>query len=99
MNRGVIIEKVILERMKQDKKWGIQHHDHLYWKAIVDEEMGEVSKHLIADTRNINLAKEELIQVIASCFAWLEDWEEASKINEDSWKRYELKEVKEVRNV
>lgn len=35
------------ERNRQDKKWGEQNHDPLYWLGILMEEVGEASKAAI----------------------------------------------------
>ncbi len=38
------IGDVVLERMRQDAKWGEQNHPEAMWLAILAEEFGEVAK-------------------------------------------------------
>lgn len=33
---------VLIERERQNEKWGLQRHDYGYWLAILGEEFGEV---------------------------------------------------------
>ena len=64
-----ILRKIYEERVRQDLKWGIQHHSNAEWLAILVEEIGEVAKALL---ENSNI-EEEIIQCMAVCVAWLED--------------------------
>ena len=64
-----IFTKIKNERFVQDKKWGKQNHEDLFWNAILGEEMGEVSKSII-ETGEVS--EEELIQAAAVIIAWLE---------------------------
>lgn len=66
-----VTEMVRDERQRQLAKWGEQNHDDLPWLAILTEEFGEVGKAIVegADQDKI---KEELVQVGAVVFAWLE---------------------------
>lgn len=61
---------VIEEREKQDKKWGVQNHDPLFWNAILGEEFGEVSKAILEEDEDGY--REELVQVAAVAIAALE---------------------------
>lgn len=80
MRQIVIWEEIRIERDRQDKKWGVAHsrdHTHLYWLAILVEEVGEVGKAIweraskrVEGTQSI---KKELIQCAAVIVAWLED--------------------------
>ena len=38
------MNEIVEERLRQDKKWGIQNHDHFRWLAILGEEYGEACK-------------------------------------------------------
>ena len=67
-----VIQDVLLERYKQDKKWGKERWSSLVWikYGVLAEEFGEVAEALLnIDKKNL---KEELIQVAAVCFKWLE---------------------------
>ena len=85
MQRKVdIFHKVLVERKRQDVKWGPQSHLDLKWFTVMTEEFGEVAKCLnelepatgILTADDVNRyndqLEEEIIQVIASGFAWLE---------------------------
>ncbi len=64
------IGDVILERIRQDEKWGEQNHPEAMWLAILSEEFGEVAKAMLdADFVSV---RSELAQVAAVCVAWLE---------------------------
>lgn len=41
---GEAFTEVILERNRQDKKWGVQNHDAGTWALILLEELGEWAK-------------------------------------------------------
>ena len=61
---------VMLERARQDQKWGEQNHDDLYWLGIIMEELGEAAKAIIeGDHARIH---KELVQTTAVGLAWLE---------------------------
>jgi len=62
--------EVILERKKQDLKWGPQNHDPLKWIAILGEEFGEVAKAVLE--KDLDNYREELIQVAAVAMAAVE---------------------------
>lgn len=73
------------ERHRQDRKWGVQDHDHFTWLAILMEEMGETSQAMLkffdlADRpKDVPLdeliahIEEELTQTAAVAVAWLEN--------------------------
>lgn len=63
-----IIKRILEERERQDKKWGIQQHPPAWWMLIIMEEIGEMAKAIQEDG---NL-EEEAIQSIASIMAMLE---------------------------
>jgi hypothetical protein len=43
-----VLERVLLERGRQEVKWGEQNHDPLGYLAILVEEVGEVAKEACA---------------------------------------------------
>ena len=71
ITRAKILEAVLSERERQDKRWGDQtHNTDLQWMSILTEEVGEVA----SDVNDLRLAGmfEEIIQCAAVCFAWSE---------------------------
>ena len=64
-----VIDAILLERKRQDDKWGKVKHDPYTWEIIALEEFGEVAKAML-EHGNI---REELIQTAAVLVAWLED--------------------------
>ncbi|NJB83641.1 nucleoside triphosphate pyrophosphohydrolase family protein [Wenyingzhuangia aestuarii] len=42
-----ILKEIVLERKKQDKKWGEQNHSPMEWMPILMEEVGEASKEAL----------------------------------------------------
>lgn len=67
MERTEIFKMINTERERQEKIHPTKHDD-LFLLAVLIEEVGEVSQALQEGT-NI---EEELIQVAAVCFRWLE---------------------------
>lgn len=57
------------ERQQQDRKWGQQDHDDLYWLAILAEEVGELAQAIL---QNKDGGVKELSHVAAVSVAWLE---------------------------
>ncbi len=80
-----IIDDVLAERKRQDKKWGKQNHNAYVWASIIGEEYGEMCQAINEfgfnptpeNARNIYT---EAIQTIASCVAMLECMERARAI-------------------
>jgi len=66
-----VMDEVRIERDRQDKKWGEQNHDDLYWLGILMEEVGEVAKAIIQHDHKEHI-REEIIQTTAVAIAWLE---------------------------
>lgn len=61
---------VLKERMRQNRKWGIQRHSHGDWLKILIEEVGEVAQAMQkhkgwAKETDANDLYEELIHVAA----------------------------------
>lgn len=79
-----IFEEVKAERVRQDKKWGEQHHNVEKWLIIIMEELGEASEaaldafphsKLIGSVErkhNLDRYRKELIQVAACAVAAIE---------------------------
>lgn len=72
-----IIEKVLEERERQDKKWGEQNHTAHVWGTIIGEEYGEMCKAINEFGFNPTRETEdeiytEAIHTMASCMAMLE---------------------------
>lgn len=42
-----VLEEVLEERKKQNKKWGVQDHNPIEWIGILTEEVGEASKDAV----------------------------------------------------
>lgn len=69
---------VLLERQRQDQKWGEQNHAFPVWLAILSEEVGEMSQAFLklnfggkTPERSKNF-REELVQVAAVALAMIE---------------------------
>jgi len=67
------------ERIRQDKKWGVQNHADLRWLPILVEEVGELAKALNEGT----MTGGELTQVAAVALAWMECHERNRKASVD----------------
>ncbi len=68
-----VIQEVVAERQRQDEKWGIQDHSPLEWMAILFEEVGETSEHVVETHFGRRTAldgyRTEMLQVAAVCVA------------------------------
>lgn len=42
-----VLLNVLAERIRQDEKWGLQHHFYHEWLAILVEEVGEVAQAIL----------------------------------------------------
>lgn len=78
--RDKIINDLLMERVKQDSKWGIQKHSPETWMTILMEEIGEISKEVVElkfghkfDSSNY---RNEMIQACALLIAMIEDYDE-----------------------
>ncbi len=71
MEQQEIIEEIIVERQRQNLKWGEQNHDDGTWLLILTEELGEASKNIIENAPE-KLTDQELIQSAAVIVQWLE---------------------------
>lgn len=82
--QGKIIEKVLEERNRQDKKWGEQNHSAPVWGMIIGEEYGEMCQAINEFGFNPTPETEEqiyteAIHTMASCMAMLECMERRRK--------------------
>lgn len=66
-----IMNEIIQERKRQDKKWGMQRHPTSKWLAILGEEFGESCKAYLE--LNKKELRNELIQVAAVTIAFIEN--------------------------
>ncbi len=57
------------ERQRQDREWGEQNHDDLYWLGILTEEVGELAKAIIEGDCH---GAKELVEVAAVAVQWLD---------------------------
>jgi len=65
-----VIAEVIMERYRQQDKWGQQDHNAPMWYGILGEEVGEVARGFLErDPANY---REELIQTAAVAVAAVE---------------------------
>jgi hypothetical protein len=77
---GKIAQDTILERIAQEIKWGHQEHHGERWLAILAEEFGEAARGVVetsTEATNAELAnlRQELIQIAAVSWAWVQDWD------------------------
>ncbi len=70
-SKGDIIGRILLERERQDAKWGEQNHNDLFWHAILVEEVGELAKAIVEHHPKATLEK-ELVHIAAVAIAWQE---------------------------
>ena len=64
-----LIDEILMERHKQDAKWGIQNHRPLRWLAILGEEVRECNNAVLEE--DIIGYRIELIHVAAVALAML----------------------------
>jgi NTP pyrophosphatase (non-canonical NTP hydrolase) len=68
-----VLNEVVLERIRQQMKWGEQNHNAPMWYAILGEEFGEVANAFLEyDMENY---RTELIQVAAVAVAMVEAYD------------------------
>tara|TARA_B100000963_G_C22631607_1_gene675196 strand:+ start:3058 stop:3288 length:231 start_codon:yes stop_codon:yes gene_type:complete len=73
MKQSQILDLIKKERVRQDKKWGIQNHNIFKWLAILGEEVGEVNKSALEN--NYREVISELVQIGAVTVAMIESLE------------------------
>lgn len=64
---AAILEEVQEERVRQDEKWGAQHHDPLTWLMILAEEVGEVAEEI----SSMSEARMQVLQAGRRARRWL----------------------------
>ena len=70
-----IFNDVILERRRQDEKWGVQNHHPLIWANVLGEEAGEFTKaamHYTFGGPDSEGLRAEAVQVAAVAIAIIE---------------------------
>ena len=73
------LQLIIMERIKQDVKWGEQNHNDFEWLSILTEEFGEAGK-AVCEQLSTNYSKLvlrenleiELVQIAAVCINWIQ---------------------------
>ena len=83
VNRVLILDEILNERNRQDKKWGVQNHKPIEWVAILTEEVGEVAKealdhHFKNREMTLDNYRTELIQVAAVAISMIESLDRSS---------------------
>lgn len=73
MSNPDALRDVMLERARQDEKWGVQNHSLSYWMLILTEEVGECSKAVQENLRYEY--RKEMIQVAAVALAAVESFD------------------------
>lgn len=69
------IRMVLVERERQDRKWGVQNHDVPIWMEILTEEVGEIARADLEFTFGDALREDilvEMVQVAAVALAMIE---------------------------
>ncbi len=72
-----VFEEIGNERLRQDRKWGVQNHNPVEWIAVLTEEVGEAAKaaleaHLSHNENGLSGYRKELIQIAAVAVAMVE---------------------------
>ena len=71
----IIVSEILVERKRQNAKWGEQNHDAFTWLAILTEEVGEAAQAALHDVfggAHAGTLYTELIHVAAVAVQWLE---------------------------
>lgn len=75
----LFMDKVFIEKKRQDKLWGQSQNHGIFWATVLGEEIGEFYEELdhidrqVPDLNRVGNAIKELVQVAAVCFSW---WKE-----------------------
>lgn len=75
MEKNIFNRLVRIERIRQDKKWGVQEHRPHGWLATLVEEVGELATEITKwdyGTINVGDMEKEIIQIAAVCKAMWE---------------------------
>lgn len=87
MKQKKILEEVLIERRRQENKWGQQDHDPSRWMIILMEEVGEASVHILESYSATTVSgkyRAEMIQVIAVALAAVECFD---RLKIDLWNK------------
>ena len=79
-----IVEEILAERLRQDKRWREQNHHPFVWLVILGEEKGEADKAALEATYGDDPwsnYREELIQTAAVALAAIES------LDRGKWRR------------
>lgn len=76
-NDNPAMTSVLLERKRQDEKWGEQNHDPITWLAILGEEYGELAQAVLetkfgGEHGGLPHMREEAVHTAAVALAFLE---------------------------
>ncbi len=74
--QGSVLNRIALERIRQDQKWGEQNHSPAWWMVILMEEVGEAARAVFEVGEHGKVANhyiEEMTQVAAVAVAALEN--------------------------
>jgi NTP pyrophosphatase (non-canonical NTP hydrolase) len=92
--QDLVVRQVLTERERQDRKWGEQNHDPLFWLAILQEEVGETAKAILearfARNGQYSEYREEMIQVAAVAIAAIECLDREAVVKDEEQKRHNL---------
>jgi hypothetical protein len=80
MNERAILDVVVLERNRQQQKWGVQTHSISEWLMILGEEYGEACKagnESYFRDDSIEKLRKELVQTMAVTLAIVEGLDNA----------------------
>jgi len=75
LNERAILTDVVLERNRQQQKWGVQTHSIMEWLTILGEEFGEACKagnESYFRNDSLDKLRKELIQTMAVALAIVE---------------------------
>jgi len=77
MTEHPVFVEVSKERDRQDRLWGEQNHDPVYWLSILGEEFGEACQAFNnywfeSTSDNLDAYREEIIQVAAVAVEMIE---------------------------
>ena len=72
-----VIEDILVERYRQENKWGEQNHDPIVYSAILMEEVGEMVQAALqnkfgGDKGSLEHLREEAVQTAAVAMAIVE---------------------------
>jgi hypothetical protein len=72
-----VLSEVKVERARQDRKWGVQHHDPFHWLSVETEELGEAAKEANEwwhqHPEHLAAYRKEMLEVAAVAVAAIED--------------------------